>query len=167
MNNVKKVATIGLLLAATSASAQSYRTEDEPVEYRDRKEEREAYRRGYESGYDRGYKRGLEEARRSGQAYAAPPAAAAPPPPPPVILGPIKVTSAFYGSGSKNCDASRWVGRHANGKSTYSFNVSNDMCGDPHHGQRKTLEIVYWCGQVTKSASAREHQSVYLNCSTP
>jgi hypothetical protein len=164
MKPLHRFAAAALSLFALAASAQSYRAEDEPAEYRDRKEERDAYRRGYERGYDRGYKRGLEEARRTGPAHAAPPAVAAPPP---VILGPIKVTSAFYGSSSKTCDASRWVGRHANGRTTYSVNVSNEMCGDPHHGQRKTLEVVYWCGQVAKSASAREHQSVYLNCSTP
>jgi len=166
MKPAYRLAAAALSLAALAAGAQSYRAEDEPEEYRDKREERDAYRRGYERGYDRGYQRGLEEARRSGPAYSAPPPAAAPAPPP-VILGPIKVTSAFYGSSSKTCDASRWVGRHANGKRTHSFNVTNDMCGDPHHGQRKTLEVVYWCGQVAKSASAREHQSVYLNCSTP
>jgi hypothetical protein len=146
-------------LSAFGAFAQ-YRTDpDEPSEYRDRRDEREAYRRGYERGYDRGFARGLEEGRRS-----APPAAVAPPPPPPPVLGPIKITSAFYGSGSKNCDATRWVARHANGKRTHSFKVTNDMCGDPHHGQRKTLEVTYWCGQVARTASAREHQDVYLSC---
>jgi hypothetical protein len=158
----------GAILAACSLAAAAQhpsRDPDEPSEYRDRREEREAYRRGYERGYDRGFQRGMEEGRRSGAGYAAPPPAAAAPPA--VILGPIKVTSAFYGSGSKTCDASRFVGRQANGKRTHSFNVTNDMCGDPHQGQRKTLEVTYWCGAVSKSASAREHQSIHLNCSSP
>jgi hypothetical protein len=152
-----------LALAVFPATAQSQRvTEDEPAEYRDRQDMREAYRRGYERGYDRGYAKGMDAAR--GNNMSPPP----PPPPvyapPPVVLGPIKVTSAFYGTTSKNCDATRWVGRHANGKRSYTFKVSNDMCGDPAHGDRKSLEVTYWCGQVSRTASAREHQSLLLDC---
>jgi len=152
------------LLAAASAAAQPRSEPDDPDEYRDRQEAREAYRRGFERGYDRGYQRGMEEAHRRAPA----PAMAVPPPPPPAppppVLGPIKVTSAFYGSGKKNCDATRHVGRQANGHRTHSFKVTNDMCGDPDRGQRKTLEVTYWCGQVSRTASAREHQDIYLNC---
>jgi hypothetical protein len=160
---MKKILAIAILLAAHGAWAQSPRAEpDDPAEYRDRRDEREAYRRGYERGYDRGFQRGLEEGRRSSPGYAAPPPPPAAPPPP--VLGPIKITSAFYGSGSKSCDATRFVARQANGKRTHSFKVTNDMCGDPHQGQRKTLEVGYWCGQVSRTASAREHQDLYLNC---
>ena len=150
---------VAVSVCAQGSFAQYPRDYDEPKEYRDRKDQQEAYRRGYERGYDRGFQRGIEEGRR-----AAPPAAAIAPPPPPPILGPIKVNSAFYGSFTKNCDATRFVARHANGRRTYSFKVTNDMCGDPHHGQRKTLEVVYWCGEVSRTASAREHQDIYLNC---
>ena len=147
------------LLPAPFALAQNNRYDYvEPREYRDRRDQQEAYRRGYESGYDRGYQRGLEEGRRAG--YAPPPPAAPPPP----VLGPIRVESASYGSYSKSCNATRFTARQANGKRTHSFKVTNEMCGDPHHGQRKTLEITYWCGQVSKTASAREHQDIYLNC---
>lgn len=161
---MRSIATLALLLAATGAWAQSPRGDpDDPEEYRDRQEQRDAYRRGYERGYDRGYQRGLEEGRRrpGGVPVSPPPP---PPAPPPPLLGPIKVTSAFYGSTSKNCDATRHVARQANGKRTHSLKVTNEICGDPHHGARKTLEVVYWCGQVSRTASAREHQSVYLNC---
>jgi hypothetical protein len=155
---------IPLLVLAQHAIAQSPRGyEDEPSEYRDRKDQQEAYRRGYERGYDRGFERGLQEGQKRGlatQNVAPPP----PPAPPPPVLGPIKVTSAFYGSGKKNCDATRFAARKVNGQRTASFKVSNDMCGDPDHGQRKTLEITYWCGQVARTASAREHQDIYLNC---
>ena len=152
-----------LMLAAPAAYAQYQRSpEPDPPEYRDRQDEREAYRKGYERGYDRGFQRGLEEGRKGAPAaMVAPPAAVAPPPP---MLGPIKITSAFYGSSSKNCDATRWVGHRANGQRQYTIKVTNDMCGDPHHGQRKTLEVVYWCGQVSRTASAREHQDLFLNC---
>ena len=159
---MKIVAATVLFLAATSALAQRD-SGDDPEEYRNNRDAREAYRRGYEKGYDRGFERGLQEARRGGvpAQNMAPPPPVAPPPP---QLGPIKVTGAFYGSGKKNCDATRYVARHANGNRTYSFKVSNDMCGDPDRGQRKTLEVTYWCGAVSRTASAREHQDIYLNC---
>jgi hypothetical protein len=148
-----------IAFAVLPASAQPYRaTEDEPAEYRNRDAEREAYRRGYERGYDRGYAKGLE-ARGATLAPVAPP-----PPPAPVAVGPIRVSGAFYGTSNKTCDATRFVRRHADGKGSASFNVTNDMCGDPSHGDRKTLEVTYWCGQVSKSASAREHQSIYMSC---
>jgi hypothetical protein len=161
---MKTLAAIALLLYAPLALAQrGY--EDEPAEYRDRKDQQEAYRRGYERGYDRGFQRGLEEGRRAMPSQnVAPPVVVAPAPAPAPVLGPIKVSGAFYGSGKKNCDATRFVGRQANGNRTYSFKVSNDMCGDPDRGQRKTLEVTYWCGQVSRTASAREHQDIYLNC---
>lgn len=163
MSRLLRLLAATLLALAQGTAAQYPRAvEDEPSEYRDRKDQQEAYRRGYERGYDRGFQRGLEEGRRS--ASARPPAAVAPPPPPPPTLGPIKVTSAFYGSFSKNCDATRWVARRADGKRQHSFKVTNDMCGDPHHGQRKTLEVVFWCGEVSRTASAREHQDLFLNC---
>jgi hypothetical protein len=148
-----------IALAVLPASAQPYRaTEDEPAEYRHKEAEREAYRRGYERGYDRGYAKGMAEGNRG--ANMAPPAA----PPPPVALGPIRIAGAFYGTSNKTCDATRFVRRHADGKGSSSFNVTNDMCGDPSRGDRKTLEVTYWCGQVSKTASAREHQTIYMSC---
>jgi hypothetical protein len=152
--------SVALALCAPVASAQQYRAvEDEPAEYRNKEAEREAYRRGYERGFDRGYAKGME-GRGANMAPAAPP----PPPPPPVALGPIRIAGAFYGTSSKTCDATRFVRRHADGKSSSSFNVTNEMCGDPSHGDRKSLEVTYWCGQVSKSASAREHQTLYMSC---
>ncbi len=152
-----------LSLAALDAAAQQNRgrdDDDDPVEYRDRKEARDAYRRGYERGFERGYRKGLDEGERR-----APVAAPPPPPPPPVpVLGPIRVSGAFYGTSSKNCDATRYVGRQSNGKRSHSFKVTNEMCGDPARGDRKTLEVTFWCGQVSRSASAREHQTIFLNC---
>jgi hypothetical protein len=160
---MKTVLAIVLLLSAGAAFGQRDGGDD-PEEYRDNRDAREAYRRGYERGYDRGFERGLQEGQKRGglatQNMPPPP----PPAPPPPVLGPIKVTSAFYGSGKKNCDATRYVARKANGNRTHSFKVTNDMCGDPDRGQRKTLEVTYWCGQVSRTASAREHQDIYLNC---
>jgi hypothetical protein len=132
---------------------------DDPPEYRDRSDYRDAYRKGYERGFERGFAKGLAEGERR-----APPPPAAPPPP---RLGPIRVTGAAYGTASRNCNAGKYVASRANGKRSYSFEVSNAICGDPAQGQRKTLEVTYYCGGVMKTASANEHRTIYLDCSTP
>lgn len=152
-----------LLMAAGAASAQGYRGGEEgDDEYRGRSQEaREAYRRGYERGYDRGYRKGLEAGDRRG------PPAAVIVPPPHVLTGPIQVTGAFYGSDERNCQAGHQVARLANGKRSYSFKVTNEICGDPDPGRRKTLEVTYTCGQIQKTASAREHQTIYFDCALP
>jgi len=159
MKTTTLLISAAIALAVLPAYAQPYRvTEDEPAEYRNKEAEREAYRRGYERGYDRGYAKGMAEGNRG--ANMAPP----PPPPPPVAVGPIRISGAMYGTSSKNCDATRFVRHRADGKGSSSFSVTNDMCGDPARGDRKTLEVTYWCGQVSKTASAREHQTIYMSC---
>ena len=156
------LASLLLSLAPVAAQAQPRYDNDDPPEYRERRDEREAYRRGYERGFERGYAKGLDE----GQRRAAPP----PPPPPqpaPPRLGPIRVTGAVYGTSSRNCDATRYVAGRANGKKSLSFEVTNTMCGDPARGDRKELEVTYRCGEIMKTASAYEHRTISLNCSTP
>lgn len=147
-------------LAALLMALPAFADDEDPPEYKDRIEARDAYRRGYERGFERGYQRGLEEGENRS-------ASRPPPAPPPVALGPIRVTRAEYGNSSRTCNATRFVARGANGKRSHSLKVTNEMCGDPAHGARKTLEVTYYCGQVVKTASAREHQDIYLNCHTP
>jgi hypothetical protein len=134
---------------------------DDPPEYRERKDERDAYRRGYERGFERGFQKGLAEGEK--RVIVAPPP---PPAPPPLVRGPIRISKASYGTSSKNCNATRFVAKRADGHRSHSFEVTNDMCGDPAHGDRKTLEVTYHCGQIVKSASAREHQTIYLDCTS-
>ena len=129
-----------------------------PTFAQDRDEER-AYKRGYEEGFERGYRKGLDDGERR-SAQVAPP----PPPPAAVPVGPIHVTGAFYGTSSRNCDAMRYVASRANGKRKFSFEVSNNICGDPAHGDRKALEVTYRCGGVVKTAEANEHRTIYLDC---
>jgi hypothetical protein len=74
------------------------------------------------------------------------------------------VTAAFYGTDSKKCDATRQVSRQANGRASASFEVTNGICGDPSPGNRKELEVTFFCGGVAKSASAYEHRTIYLAC---
>ena len=153
-NAIAIAAFVALATLAGAAGAQGYRMPDDEDEYRGRNQDlRDAYRRGY----DRGYRKGMEAAERRGPPVAVPP--------PHVPTGPIQVTGAHYGSDSRNCQALRQVARLANGKRSYSFKVTNEICGDPHPGQRKTLEVKYTCGHLLKTASAREHQTIYLDCS--
>jgi hypothetical protein len=133
-----------------------------PAFAQDREDERaeRAYKRGYEEGFERGYQKGLHEAERRAVEVAPPPA------PVPAVprTGPIHVTGAFYGTSSRNCDATRHVASRANGKRNYSFEVTNEVCGDPAHGDRKSLEVTYRCGEILKNASANEHRIIYLDC---
>jgi hypothetical protein len=141
--------------------AQAQPRYDDPPEYRERRDERDAYRKGYERGFERGYAKGMEEGERRA------------PPPPPVAapvqprLGNIHVRSAAYGTSSRSCDAARQIGNRANGKRTFSIEVSNNLCGDPVPGQKKSLEVAYRCGDFSKTASANEHRTIYLDCTTP
>jgi len=151
-----------LILAGPEAAAQSPAPrddDDDPQEYRDREEVREAYRRGFERGFDRGFRKGVAEGERRVSATPPPP-----PPPPTPVLGPIRVAGAFYGTMSRTCDATRYVTRQSDGKKTHSFTVHNEMCGDPARGERKSLEVRFWCGEVARTATAREHQTIYLSC---
>ena len=148
--------TIILLAALTSIPALAQREATAPGSERS-DEYREGYRRGYDDGYARGYRKALDENRGAVQA---------PPPPPPRVSGPITVSGAVYGSSAHSCDATRFVARRANGKSSYSFEVTNEMCGDPSRGDRKELQVTYICGSVAKTASAYEHRTIYLDCNS-
>jgi hypothetical protein len=166
MKTKMNIAVLSLIAcaAALPANAQPSRpTYEEPGEYRGRSDDvREAYRRGYERGFERGYEKGRADGERRAGAYEP----AVPPPPPAPRLGPIRVTGAYYGTSSKNCDATRWLGHRANGKRSYSVDVTNEICGDPAHGARKSLEVTYVCGDIEKTASANEHRTIYLGCSS-
>lgn len=123
----------------------------------------EAFRQGYKAGFDDGFSRGYQKAlnERGAPPMAAPPA---PPPPPPRSTGPINITRAVYGSGNRICDATRWTRSRAQGRQTASLDVTNNICGDPAPGDRKSLEVTYVCGLIAKTASANEHRSVTLDC---
>ena len=150
---MKKTIIATLILAAAVGAAHAQSRNGERAE--------DAYRRGYDEGFERGYQKGLEEAERRARAASVPPP---PPAPLPPRTGPIHVTGAFYGTSPRNCDATRQLSRRANGKASYSFEVTNEICGDPAHGDRKSLEVTYRCGEIVKTASANEHRTIYLDC---
>ena len=143
-------------LAAFLAAGLALLALPAPGQDRDSHDYREGYRRGYDDGFASGYRKGLAESSRP-----APPAAA---PAPPRPTGPITVSTAYYGTSSRSCDATRWVARRVNGRRTASLEVTNDMCGDPARGDRKELEVTYVCGSFAKTASAHEHRTLYLDC---
>ncbi len=161
-----RLALIAALAAATLPAWAQQRDDRGGDRYRS-EEAREAYRRGYEEGFSRGYRKGLDEGEQ--RAPAPPPPVLAPPPPPPgpppnVPTGPIRVTGAWYGTQEHNCDATEYVARRANGKRTYSFEVSNQICGDPSPTDRKALNVTYYCGRLSRVAIANEHRTIYLDC---
>lgn len=79
-------------------------------------------------------------------------------------FGPIAVTRASYGSWSRSCDATALVSSQASGKFNFRLAVSNNLCGDPHQGKSKSLDVSYQCGSQSKTASAREHDTLTLAC---
>lgn len=110
------------------------------------------YSQGYKDGFDAGYNKGMAEAGKAVEATSK--------------GFPIAVTAATYGpeGSSERCDATRYVRKAANGQRSVSVPITNNMCGDPAPGKRKSCEITYLCGSVAKTASAYEHRSAYLYC---
>ena len=157
---MKHLAIAAIVVAAADSHAQS-----RPV-YVD--ESSDAYKAGFKEGYSRGFREGLAEGEKRS-------ASLQPPPPPPQVIvvppkpgpsGPITISSATYGSDKKSCNALHWLSRRVNGKLTASVDVENAICGDPHPGARKQLEVSYICGSYAKTASAYEHRSLYLDCTS-
>jgi hypothetical protein len=112
---------------------------------------KQGYSRGFRDGFDEGYRKAVTEQGAAGIAASK--------------GFPIAITSATYGPDSgSSCDARRFVAPRANGRTSASIDVSNQMCGDPSPGKRKSLNITYLCGNVPKTASAYEHRTVYLSC---
>jgi len=119
------------------------------------------YQQGYKEGFDQGFKQGYDRAVQDGR-VPPPPAVVAPPP---VPKRGIEVLRAWYGeSERRSCDATGWVMRRFNHRSSASADVTNQICGDPAPGQRKELVVEYMCGAETKRASAYEHRSLSISC---
>lgn len=134
-------AFLSLLLCITSTAFAQ-----ESADFKD------GYAQGYRDGFDAGYRKGVAESRQSAEAASK--------------GFPIAVQVATYGpdgSGGR-CDATRYVRREANGRRSATVAITNNMCGDPAPGKRKSVEITYICGALAKTATAYEHRSAYLSC---
>lgn len=75
---------------------------------------------------------------------------------------PIAIVRATYGldsgtSGGAGC----FVAPRANGRTSVSVKVSNQICGDPSPGKRKSLNINFLCGNF-ETVAADAHQMVYV-----
>ncbi len=170
VNKASGLLLLGALLALPAAAQEN-------AAFRDgyNKGYKEAYAQAYKDAYAQAYREGQEAGYRKAQAELA---AVAPPPTPPqpqIVAVPVQVApanyliqviSALYGpdSGSKRCDATHYVRKQANGQRSINVAITNDMCGDPAPGERKSVQISYTCGTVAKTASAYEHRSAYLSC---
>jgi hypothetical protein len=148
MFRVYRIARHALLAAMLSAAALGSAL----ARAQDAGDFRDGYAKGYKDGFDAGYQKALAEQRAAVEAAAK--------------NAPIVVISAMYGpeNSGKRCDASRYIRKEANGRRNASVPITNDMCGDPAPGERKRVEVTYLCAQVTKTANAYEHRSVYLSC---
>ena len=113
---------------------------------------KDGYAQGYKDGFDAGYRKASAEQRSAPEAASK--------------NFTIAVTAASYGpEGSGNrCDATRYVRMQANGRLSATVDISNNMCGDPAPGKRKSVEVTYLCGSIAKTASAYEHRAAYLTC---
>ena len=103
----------------------------------------------YRRGYDEGYAAGLREA-RDGRGDGRD--------------GRVFVEDAEYGTHYASCDARRAV-RNEIQRNRGAVRATNQLCGDPAHGEPKRLRIVYRCGDSEAvRVVARENETVRLSC---
>jgi hypothetical protein len=140
-----------LLCAAAVTTAPAFG--QSPVD--DSMSPQEAYAQGFKDGWKEGYAQAKKDLSGATASVVAPK-------PTPY---PITVSLASYGTSNRNCNATHYVARRANGKLSASIDATNSICGDPAPGDRKSLDVTYVCGDRAKTATAYEHRTVYLNCS--
>lgn len=113
----------------------------------------EGYRRGYQDGYRDGQRAGARERQRDEVQRGVYPQQG------------IVILNAAYGDGFRQCDATAALAGRFNGRTSANFDVTNQLCGDPAPGARKSLTVEYLCAGQRRSASAYEHRSILLSCS--
>lgn len=77
--------------------------------------------------------------------------------------GGIQIIDALYGTGYRQCDA-RYAVSHCDGRSQCNIRASNNLCGDPHKGERKTLSVHYRCGHRDYETRIRERDTGTIVC---
>jgi hypothetical protein len=145
------------------------------------------YQQGFKNGFDAGFKDGYDRAVQDirarqameqnvarPQQQVAPGGAAvvgstAVPVRPAIRNRGIVLVRAWYSQEGRNtatgaCDLTSRLVKEMNGRVSASIDVSNQLCGDPAPGKRKSLKAVYLCGGEEREAEAHEHRSLRLSC---
>ena len=115
------------------------------------------FERGYREGYGRGYQDGLGATQFS-------PTQSHPARRPGAVPAGIIVIRARYGDEHKACDLTAWAAQRFNGRTSAEVDVSNQICGDPSPGNRKSLHVEYLCNGQAKMEEAYEHRRLSLSC---
>ena len=77
----------------------------------------------------------------------------------------ISILEARYGRGGRVCDARRSVQNIVNQQGETTFEVNNDLCGDPAQNQTKTLYVTFQCGRSNPvRTSADETEGLRIAC---
>lgn len=123
---------------------------------------------GWADDFQEGYRKGFEDGFAAGQRAGAATPAQVPPAavvvPAPVINRGIIIVRGAYGDGRRRCEYTGQLAGMANGRMRASIEVTNNLCGDPAPGERKSLKVEYTCGGPMKQADAYEHRTLYLSC---
>ncbi len=76
----------------------------------------------------------------------------------------LDILGAYYGTSRRSCDATAAAYEYCAGRAECAIPSDNYLCGDPHHGRRKSLAVEYTCGGRSRRATAREGRDVFLSC---
>lgn len=77
----------------------------------------------------------------------------------------IRVLDANYGRGRRVCDARPAVQRFVDQRGEGTFQVSNDLCGDPAPNESKALDVTYQCGRDNPvRVTANEGDALRIRC---
>ena len=74
----------------------------------------------------------------------------------------INIYKAIYGREGKTCDATKFVKKMCHNKTSCSFKVINNVCGDPVRNRRKYLKIAYSINGSAKWAGFWEFSNIQL-----
>jgi hypothetical protein len=115
------------------------------------------YQRGYDAGYQAGinsvqqgdHRDGRRDERHDGGNRDAH----------------IRVLDAQYGRGNRVCNAAPVVQRFVDQRGEGTFQVSNDLCGDPAPNETKTLNVTYQCDRENPMRiAANEGNPLRISC---
>ena len=77
----------------------------------------------------------------------------------------ISILEARYGRGGRVCDARRSVQNIVDQQGETTFEVNNNLCGDPAQNQTKTLSVTFQCGRSNPvRTSADETEGLRIAC---